>query len=677
MKARLATVFALAVGLAVVTAAPAFADEPVQLDGAYVVDPAGVLDGNTSDVVAALDSLYDRTGVQLFVVYVDEFTAPNTPLEWADATAEVNGLGDADLLLAVAVSQRQYALSVAADAPLTDAQLDAAERAIEAELRDDNWGQAAIVGANSLAGEASPASPASSSGGIPILPIVGGAAVVGVGTYAFYRLRRRGNAGEVQQPAASVSQEELDRRAGSALVELDDALKTSEQELGFAIAQFGSAATADFESSLAEANVAVADAFRIRQQLDDSEPETAEQKRALTIEIIELCEKADELLDAQADAFEQLRQLETNAPAVLAETSELIAAASKRIPAAESALAALTARYAPTALDSVIENAERARALLAACVESSTTAGTAIETQKPGEAAVAVRTAQAQLGQAVQLMHAVDSLATDLRSAEDKLAAAIADTSGDIAAARSLPRDDSSAVLQPPIAAAETALASARANANDPVASLSMLSEANAALETVFVGVRDQQAAIAQASTQLAAALAGAQSRITTTAQFITTRRGGVGSEARTRISEADRHVKQALALQASDPVTALQHARQADQLAATAYDLAQRDVSQFSTGGGAGSGMGGLGSFSGGGGSGGDLLGGLLGGLIGGSLGSRSTQSGQSPSWGGSSWGGSRSGGSRSSGSRSGGSRRSGGSSGRGSGGRSRGGRF
>ncbi|MGV8911932.1 MAG: TPM domain-containing protein [Rhodoglobus sp.] len=680
MKARLATVFALAVGLAVVTAAPALADDPVQLDGAYVVDSAGVLDGNTADVVAALDSLYDRTGVQLFVVYVDEFTAPNTPLGWADATAEVNGLGDADLLLAVAVSQRQYALSVAADAPLTDAQLDAAERAIETELRDDNWGQAAIAGANSLAGEASPTSPASSSGGIPILPIVGGVAVIGVGAYAFYRLRRRGNAGEVQQPAASVSQEELDRRAGSALVELDDALKTSEQELGFAIAQFGSAATADFESSLAEANVAVADAFRIRQQLDDSEPETAEQKRALTIEIIELCEKADELLDAQADAFEQLRQLETNAPAVLAETSELIAAASKRIPAAESALAALTARYAPTALDSVIENTERARALLAASVESSTTAGTAIETQKPGEAAVAVRTAQAQLGQAVQLMHAVDSLATDLRSAEDNLAAAITDTSGDIAAARALPRDDSSAVLQPPIAAAETALASARANANDPVASLSMLGEANAALETVFAGVRDQQAAIAQASTQLAAALAGAQSRITTTAQFITTRRGGVGSEARTRISEADRHVKQALALQASDPVTALQHARQADQLAATAYDLAQRDVSQFSTGGGAGSGMGGLGGlggFSGGGGSGGDLLGGLLGGLIGGSLGSRSTRSGQSPSWGGSSWGGSRSSGSRSSGSRSGGSRRSGGSSGRSGGGRSRGGRF
>ncbi|GAA1216559.1 TPM domain-containing protein [Rhodoglobus aureus] len=677
MKARLATVFALAVGLAVMTASPALADDPVRLDGAYVIDAAGVLDGNAGDVVAALDSLYERAGIQLFVVYVDEFTNPNVPIDWADATADANGLGDGDLLLAVAVSQRQYALSVAADVPLTDAQLNAAESAIEAELRNDNWGQAAIAGADSLAGEASPAS---SSGGVPVLPIVAGAAVIGVGAYAIYRVRRRGRTGDKKTPAESVSQEELDRRAGSALVDLDDALKTSEQELGFAVAQFGSAATAGFKAALAEANTAVAQAFRIRQKLDDSEPETAEQKRAMTIEIVELCEHADELLDAQAEAFDQLRQLESNAPAALAETSALIATASNRLPTTESTVSALTTRYAPSALDSVAENVERARALLSAAVESSTTASTAIEAHKHGEAAVAVRTGQAQLGQAIQLMDAVDSLTTELQSAEGKLAAAIIDTTGDIAAARALPRDDSSVALQPHIAAAEAALASAQANSSDPVASLSTLGDANAALETVFVGVRDQQVAVAQAATQLTAALAGAQSRITTTAQFITTRRGGVGSEARTRISEADRQVKQALALQASDPVTALTHARQADQLAATAYNLAQRDVSQFSTGSGSGSGMGGLGGFGGAGrgSSGGDLLGGLIGGLIGGSLGSRSSRSGQNSSWGGGSWGGgSGSSGSRSGGSRSGGSRRSGGSSGRSGGGRSRGGRF
>ncbi|MBH0117784.1 TPM domain-containing protein [Salinibacterium sp. NG253] len=677
MKARLGTVFALAAALALLTASPALADDPVSLDGAYVIDTAGVLAGDSGDVTDALDSLYDRAGIQLFVVYVDEFTNPSAPIDWADATAEANGLGDDDLLLAVAVSQRQYALSVAADAPVTDAQLDAAEAAIESQLRDDNWGQAAIAGADSLAGDGAAGTGAgtesgtteSSSGGISVLPIVGGAAVVGVGAYVFYRVRRRGNTGAAAgSPVESVSQEELDRRAGSALVELDDALKTSEQELGFAEAQFGAAATTNFAASLKEASAAVAQAFRIRQKLDDSEPETAEQKRAMTIEIIELCERADDLLDAQAAAFDELRKLETNAPAALAETSTLIAKASERLPATESALEALRGRYAPVAIEAVTDNGERARALLASAVADSTAASAAIEAQKSSEAAVGVRTAQAELGQAIQLMDAVDSLATELQSAETQLAATITDTTGDIAAARALPNDATAGALQPAIAAAGAALATAQSATNNPVASLSTLGDANAALETVFVGVRDQQAAFAHAATQLSAALAAAQSRITTTAQFITTRRGGVGATARTRISEADRQFKQALALQTSDPVTALTHARQADQLAASAYDLAQREVSQFSTGSNSGSGMlGGLGGAVGGSG-GGDLLGGIIGGLIGGSLGSRSSRPSSGGSWGG---------GSRSGGFSGGGGRRSSGSSGRGGGGRSRGGRF
>ncbi|EAR25061.1 hypothetical protein A20C1_00696 [marine actinobacterium PHSC20C1] len=669
MKARFATVFALAAGLTVLTAGPALADDPVPFNGAYVVDAAGVLDGDTASVDSALDALYSQAGVQLFVVYVDEFTNPVSPIDWADATAEANGLGTDDLLLAVAVSQRQYALSVAADVSLTDAQLDAAERAIEAELRDDNWGQAAIAGAHSLAAEpGSTPETGSTAGGVPVLPIVAGAAVIGIGAFAIYRLRRRSDGGARNDvPVESVSQEELDRRAGSALVDLDDALKTSEQELGFAQAQFGAAATATFETSLAEATAAVAQAFRIRQTLDDSVQETADQKRAMTIEIIELCERADALLDAQAATFDELRQLETNAPAVLAETSTLLASAASRIPTTEAALSALVARYAPAAVEAVADNSARSQTLLAAAVASSNAANGAIEAQKPSEAAVAVRKAQAELGQAVQLMDAVDSLTAELQSAEKELESAIADTAGDIAAARALPSDSTSEALQPSIANAEAALAAAQANTNNPVSSLSVIGDANAALEAVFVGVRDQQAAIAHAAIQLSPALAAAQSRITTTAQFITTRRGGVGSAARTRISEADREFKQALALQASDPVTALVHARQADQLAASAYDLAQRDVSEFSTQSAASGGiLGGLGSSRGMGG--GDLLGGVIGGLIGGSLGSRSSRSSSSTSWGGSS---------RSGGSRSSGRSRTGGSSRRSGGGRSRGGRF
>src|SRR5213079_3079854 len=53
-----------------------------------------------------------------------------------------------------AVEDRSYALSAAADLPLSDAQLDTVDAAIEQRLRDDDWSGAAIAGAESLAAEA-------------------------------------------------------------------------------------------------------------------------------------------------------------------------------------------------------------------------------------------------------------------------------------------------------------------------------------------------------------------------------------------------------------------------------------------------------------------------------------------------------------------------------------------
>ncbi|WP_249924332.1 TPM domain-containing protein, partial [Streptomyces alboniger] len=55
---------------------------------------------------------------------------------WADATAERNGLGLDDVLLAVATHDRQFAYSVDADSRLGDAQLrEVATTAIRPALR--------------------------------------------------------------------------------------------------------------------------------------------------------------------------------------------------------------------------------------------------------------------------------------------------------------------------------------------------------------------------------------------------------------------------------------------------------------------------------------------------------------------------------------------------------------
>jgi hypothetical protein len=99
--------------------------------------------------------------------------------------------------------------------------------------------------------------------------------------------------------------------------------------------------------------------------------------------------------------------------------------------------------------------------------------------------------------------------------------------------------------------------------------------------------------------------LLAARSEISATQDFITTRRGGIGGEARTRLAEAQRHLDRAMSLAQTDPVSALAAAQQADALAEQAGQLARADVGAFAGGGaGGGGGFGGLG---------GAILGGIL----------------------------------------------------------------
>ncbi|MFZ2964967.1 MAG: TPM domain-containing protein, partial [Rhodoglobus sp.] len=132
MLSRLGASLALGAALLLLAAAPAaYAEDPVDLDGAYVLDAVGAISGSESEVQSALDSLFTRADIGLYVVYVDTFTNPADPVEWADETAVLNFLGARDLLLAVATGDRLYSLSIDDTFPLSDAQLDRVEAAIE------------------------------------------------------------------------------------------------------------------------------------------------------------------------------------------------------------------------------------------------------------------------------------------------------------------------------------------------------------------------------------------------------------------------------------------------------------------------------------------------------------------------------------------------------------------
>ncbi|MDJ0334641.1 TPM domain-containing protein [Salinibacterium sp. G-O1] len=584
---------ALAAGSLLLLAPAAHAEDPVDLRGAYVLDTVGAIAGDEEGVRAAIDSLYERSRIQLFVVYVDTFTGAADG-DWATQTALRNGLGSSDMLLAIAIQDRNFEISVADDFTLNDAQLSRVESdSLIPLLRDDRWAEAVIASADGYAAEATgvvgpftpkgsnmPVDDSAPAATIPVLPIVGGVVVIGAGVFIFSRMRRRRSAGVGSSVTGQLSQSELDRRAASLLVQLDDSLKTSEQELGFAVAQFGDEATTDFSAALASARVKVAEAFRLRQKLDDSEPDSDDEKREWTTKIIDLCEAADAELDAQADAFDELRALEKDAPRAVEQLRAGMPAARERLDSARVALTRLESAYSLAATQQVHDNIDQATKLLEFATATIQDAQRAIDAGTLSEAAVAIRSAQASLDQIGQLSAAIDTLAENLAEANTALEAALADTRGDIAAAKALPLDAVSSGMETQIAAAEAALDST--DATDPIASLPALAKANGELEQVFTRVRDGQQQVEKARGMLDATLAATRAQLASANDFIATRRGGIGDTARTRASEADRHLAQATALAVTDPVAALAEAQRASELAGSALQYARADVSNF-----------------------------------------------------------------------------------------------
>lgn len=659
---RTLAVVTLSAGMALGATAPALASPPVDLAGAYVLDETGVLDGRAASVEQAIDRLFEASGAALYVVIVDRFEGSVDGLAWADETAAISGLGDRDALLAIAVDDREYATSVGVDFPASDAQLSAAEtEALVPELRNDAWADGIIAYADSLTAALAPAGGGSAGGGIPIVPIALG--VGGAGAIAWFLIARaRRKKGPVTAAVEQQSVAELDQTASRRLVQLDDALTTSEQELGFAEAQFGAAPTEGFRTALTQAKALVADAFRVRRELDDENPETDEQKRASLIGIIAACDEADALLESQEEAFDALRDVEQDLPAALASVTASRAAAPAVLEAAEATVHRLRTDFEGTAISSVVDAPAQARRLLELADAELAEATANQQAGRTSEAAIDVRSAQLAIAQLTSTTTAVERLATELAEARVALAAQQDDLRAGIAAAAALP---SSAGLASAIAAAESTLSSV--DASDPIAGLERVVAVDRELDSQLAGAREESERRAKAEAALERTLASARSRILSAAEYVTAHRGAVGADARARLAEAQAQEQIASDTKATDPVGALSAAQRALDFAGQALQSAENDVrATMAPSGPVGGLIGGAGS-GGGGGISEALVGGLIGGLLSGGGGGGGFGGGSSRPRFGSSGGRRPSGG--------GSSRRS--SSGRSSGRRGGGGRF
>ncbi|WP_144795512.1 YgcG family protein [Microbacterium paludicola] len=598
-------------------ASVAAATEPVTLDSGFVTDEAGVLSSGEVDAVnARLSALGEDDGGDLYVVFVDEFTAPSSSVDWADQTAIQNGLATDQYLVAVAVDAGQYAISADTEGPLSDAEIDRVVQAMENGLRAGDWDRAVIDAADAFPGQGD-----SGGGAVWIVVLVIAAAVVLIIVLVTRSKRKKKRTAvstppDPSDPYATVSDDELATRAGSALVNADDAITSSRQEVGFAIAQYGDDSAETFTKVVEAAQAKVAEAFSLKQKIDDDIPDTAEQRRAWHIQIIELCDEADDLLNDNIEAFEELRRLEADAPKALDRLRARRATAEQTLATADPALAALADTYDAAAIAPVADNPEQARRRLSLADGEIAEAEAAISRGDNGEAAFSIRTAEEAVEQSEQLVDAVTSLGAGLAAVSEQAQAAIIDLEADIAAASAMPDDQGRltsvvARTRATIDAARERLGGASRN---PQQVLDSLEQINTEMDALLGQAREAAQQAERAQRTLQQRLTQAQAQINAANDFITTRRGAIGATARTRLAEANAVYADAVAAQDTDVARATERAIRAHGLASDALTSARSEVNVFSTGGPTvvyGGGYRRDSDLSG------DILGGILGGLF------------------------------------------------------------
>lgn len=406
------------------------------------------------------------------------------------------------------------------------------------------------------------------------------AVVVGVVllVVALVRRRSRGHAA-----ALSAEARERARAAAISLVRADDLVQAAGDELGFALAQFGERATADFAKALTTSRRQLRDAFALQQKLDDAVPDSDSEHRRWNEQIIVLADEATDRLNEQTRDFDTRRGVERDAPMKLDQLRRRLDRSDDRIAAGEATLARLALTYAEPALDSIRGNPARAKAALTEARAGADAAMAALETDGAEPAGDDVRSAEQGLFTATRLLDAIESGEDQLHIGFAALGTALDDADAELVEARGL-RDrheesDASARLGDVIAKAEAVVTGLRtpSRLSNPAADLADLRVAMDGLDTIRSEARNRQLRLENARTALGGAVMAAKSQIQVTRDFVTGNRGRVGAAARTRLAEAERQL--ALAEAEADPVTALDTARRAMTHATDADALARYEV--------------------------------------------------------------------------------------------------
>ncbi|MFC0581351.1 TPM domain-containing protein [Micrococcoides hystricis] len=581
-------------------ASPALAEDPVSIPpGTFVIDEAGVLGEDAEDLTEQIRDLQRDEGATLFVVIVDRFSNPSNSADWAARVANMKNMGTNDSILAIAVEDRQFVFDAADNGPYQSDEQTISSRYIQPKLAQLDYlgaAEAAVEGLKDAADGSVGAGSAGSRGGSGMGGvIVMGALVVAAVVFGFMFMNRRKRGPgqlphrtEPQQPADpydTIPIPELRTHVGSRLVQADDAIKTAEQEIGFAEASYGAGSVEVFKNDVAAAKEHMRACFQLQSQLDDHIPDTEQEQRSWLKEIMQRTDEVIRSLQQHESDFAQLRNLEAQAPQALAQLEGITTQLRDQSQRAERTLADLDGRYSAQALANAHDSLRQGADLITFVQEKTQAARHNLDNGDQGQAAWQIHEAENASQQLKEIYTSIESLPQDLQRAAELLDAELAEATQHISEAQEyMQRTQVDPALPGRVSALEAKVNQIRQSlpSDAPVQELAELEELDHQVDQALSPLRDEHQRMQQASRELDGAIARAETYIQNANDFIRHRRGAVAHQARAKLEQAERALTAAVRLRTENPVNALDHAKNASILASQAQSIAENDYDNF-----------------------------------------------------------------------------------------------
>ncbi|WP_309067769.1 hypothetical protein, partial [Microbacterium sp.] len=338
-----------------------------------------------------------------------------------------------------------------------------------------------------------------------------------------------------EDAARQAQDDDLARRARAALVGADERIRTTSDELEFAVAELGENPTNALREGLTAVRTHLSEAFHLHQLNHDEIPDTAEELRTRNARIIQLCEWAEDVLDERTEALRDKVALVRQAPQIIEGIRDDVERLRARLPLTRETVSRLAKRYSAAALHRVSANPDEAEQLLEFALHSADVSVRRREARRAEEANVALETATEAVRRASTIIDGVEDFEIEALRAQSTLADVIADSRQDIVAARPFTQSGAphAAEVSAAVAALEGALAAlpGPGTPSDPFEDLAALRDANAALDAAVEKARQRAARPLPSIEQVRHSVDAADHAIAVANSVISGHRGYIGAD--------------------------------------------------------------------------------------------------------------------------------------------------